>query len=101
MFFGSGGFEGKAGSSIDSWLSIARTFLGIGEGETDREVALLPWEFGLDESKDSDDELGLGDRLGMLGNGLFEEVVGSMMVGLPFIAIMVNQRHGCSSDLHE
>ena len=60
MFPGSGGFEGKAGSSTDSSLSVTGTLFGIdeGEGETDREVALLPWEFGREESKESDDELG-------------------------------------------
>ena len=87
---GGGGFEGNAGSSIDSWLSIAGRLFGIGEGETDGEVALLPWEFGRDESRESDDELGREDRLGMLGNGVSEEVLGSMMVGLPFIAIAAN-----------
>lgn len=72
-------------------MSIAELLFGTGEGddEADREVALLPWEFGRDESKESDDELGRGDRLGMLGNGLSEEVVGSTMVGLAFIAIAI------------
>ena len=72
-------------------MSIAESLFGFGEGdcETDREVALLPWEFGRDESKESDDELGRGDRLGMLGNELSEEVFGSTMVGLALNAITV------------
>lgn len=52
-----GGVEGKAGSSILSWLSIAGTLFGIGESETDREVVLLGWEVGGEESKEPDDEL--------------------------------------------
>lgn len=62
----------------------------LGDGEADREVALLAWELGRDESKESDDELVWGDRLGMRGNGLPAEEVGSMLVGLPFIAIAAN-----------
>lgn len=42
VFSGGGAFEDKAGSSTDSWLSSTGTLFGIGEGETDREVALLP-----------------------------------------------------------
>lgn len=45
------------GSSILSWLSIAGTLFGIGESETDREVVLLGWEVGREESKEPDDEL--------------------------------------------
>lgn len=91
MFSGTDGFERKAESLNDSGISFAGTLLGFGDGEADREVALLAWELGRDESKESYDELVCGDRLGMLGNGLSEEVVGSMVVGLPFIAIAVNQ----------
>ena len=54
----SGGVEGKAESSIHPTLSIAGTLSGIGEGDTDREVVLLGWELGHDESKESDAELG-------------------------------------------
>ena len=50
--------EGKAGSSRHSTLSLAGTLLGIEEGDTDREVVLLGWELGHDESKESDAELG-------------------------------------------
>ena len=46
-------------------------------------------ELGRDESKESEDELGFGERLGMLGSGLSEDVDGSMIVGLSFNAIVV------------
>ena len=62
---------------------------GIGEDETDGEVLLLAWEFGRDES---DDELVLGDRPGILGNGLFEGVVDSVTIGLPSVAIAANSK---------
>ena len=73
-------------------MSIVGMFFGFGDGEADREVALLAWELGRDESKESDDELVCGDRLGTLGNGLSEEVGGSVVVGLEFIAIAVSQK---------
>lgn len=37
---------------------MAGTRCESGVGETDREVALLPWEPDGDDSKDSEDELG-------------------------------------------
>ena len=77
-------FGGKAGSSIHSSLSIPGTPFCIGEGETEREVVLLACEFGRDES---DDELVWGDRPGILGSGLSEEMVGSTTVGLSSTAI--------------
>lgn len=70
---------------------MAGALFGFGVGEADREVALLAWELGRDESKESDDELVLGDRLGMTGNGMSEEEVDSIVVGLPFIAIAVSE----------
>ena len=81
---GRGGVDDKAGSSIHSSLSIVGMLFGIGEGETEGEVLLLAWEFGRDES---DDELVLGDKPGILGSGLSEGVVDSVTIGLPSVAI--------------
>ena len=60
----------------------------------DREVALLPLELGRDESKESEDELEFGERLGMLGSGLSVDLDGSMTVGLSFNAIVVIEKVG-------
>ena len=83
------GFDGKAGISRESSLSVVGMLFGIGEGETEGEVLLLAWEAGRDES---DDELVLGDRLGTLGNGLSIGVVDSVTLGLPSVAIAAKSK---------
>ena len=88
---GSNGFVGgsDSASGMVGGLILVSSYgwtpLGVGKGDSDGEVALLPRDCGRDESKELDEELVLSDGTGSLDGVLgLGGAAGSMMIGFAF-----------------